>query len=673
VPRVHATRHTRSTNEQLPHPRRLLLRRTRQHAVVEPLAILNMNDVVPTGRVTPSGEQIFITFSESLQDSMLALQFRYMTQFAQPPNNVTEVAAMLTMMDQVRYAAACSNDTALRENIGITDEDAAGLCAQFLIWERAWLNLTNATWDSSASADGGSSNEEYSLSDRGDMAGRVAAFFGNPYWGMTNKILFQTYNYLAEFVLMASWRGTLFRRFGSIALQIEVKEGSVTPPEGIKKITRYEWGERASRGMLTVGCFAAISGILQLGLQDGGFSAATPEDKWRIGLQSAGAVTSLAWSFLNPVTSKGGRFDASNSIFKAFVEMRGGKESVDTVEEAIASVGRSSSGDWTQWSSSGIPRGSLYGDAAALRPTIKATDAREFIVEGAAGGEAATGRSKSVAVAESASSQTNRAMLSFHEVGNLERDGRKSRPTRTPALDQFSSVCALSGGGTLRRLDSTGGATPGARPTLGRFTGRQLADGNRGTQCTGSAADKVAQSSKAGRAKRYGVGFGVALTLVVLSAVQIGLAALQTYMAWLDWHRHIDACKGSEKDYCSDESINLMALEFKLEMAALAGLVGIVVLDILRFFFVAEITANPGSTNFMTQQGQNIFFNQFKWIAKRGAFQIGVSVFKYVFAAVGLVTLSISIYNEITRSKRDQDFGELVRPDLKKQSKLFGD
>jgi len=221
-------------------------------------------------------------------------------------------------------------------------------------------------------------------------------------------------------------------------------------------------------------------------------------------------------------------------------------------------------------------------------------------------------------------------------------------------------ICGRSSA-AMRRLGSTGGATPAARPTLDRFTGRQLGDSSNGG-CAQPVISQASSSSTKGSFKT--VAALTALGLLVLSAVQIGLAAMQMHMAWQDWKRHMSACEGSEQEYCSETALDLMAAEFYIELAMLVYMSGAVVVDIVRFVVGSAYLGTMGE-RFGTL-GRIITTTQYSSL-----YYYGSAIFKWVFGVAGAVGLIISIINEIQRGKRDQDFGELVRHDLMQQSGLF--
>jgi len=83
-------------------------------------------------------------------------------------------------------------------------------------------------------------------------------------------------------------------------------------------------------------------------------------------------------------------------------------------------------------------------------------------------------------------------------------------------------------GAAKRRLGSTGGATPAARPTLDRFTGRQLSESG-SKACAQPVMAETEYATTKGPFKK--VAAFTALGLLVMSAVQIGLAAMQMHMA----------------------------------------------------------------------------------------------------------------------------------------------
>jgi len=108
-----------------------------------------------------------------------------------------------------------------------------------------------------------------------------------------------------------------------------------------------------------------------------------------------------------------------------------------------------------------------------------------------------------------------------------------------------------------------------------------------------------------------------------------------------------------------------MAAEYYIELAMLVYVSGAIVVDIVRFF-AASVYAGTG--------GQKLFGNLGALITNMkysGLYRWGSTVFKSIFGLAGAVGLIISIYNEIQRGKRDQDFGELVRQDLMRQTGLF--
>jgi len=122
------------------------------------------------------------------------------------------------------------------------------------------------------------------------------------------------------------------------------------------------------------------------------------------------------------------------------------------------------------------------------------------------------------------------------------------------------------------------------------------------------------------------------------------------------------ACEGSEQGYCSETNLGLMAAEFYTELAMLVYVSGAIVVDIFRF---VSIQAFGGQLPFGSAQGRlaaiGAKFLQFgggSSLVKAG------QILKGVFAFVGAAGFVISLINEIYKAKREQDFGELVKPDL---------
>jgi len=403
---------------------------------------------------------------------------------------------------------------------------------------------------------------------------------------MGNKLFLRAHVLMAEFGAQTGWRGTAFRLHN---MKTAILAGA-DDKEVLRKLNNAQRLGKGAYVLQGVGLFSAIISVARLTK-----TVSTEEEKWRTGLQAAGAA--LAFGQFLPMT----KLTNWNTAAQASMEW--------------VSAGSFSFG------------GSQYG--------FEAFDERM----------------------SSFKLNTNldiRFRTEAFDIRRLYRGDSRSGSLAGDAAKETTSACIA-----MDEVASKQGPTPHT------YTARRRPTEVVMRQQTEYAPQELQLSKKT----PYGVMMFTAVGLLLLSAVQIGLAALSMHMAWQDWRRHMAACEGSEQGYCSETNLGLMAAEFYTELAMLVYVSGAIVVDIFRF---VSIQAFGGQLPFGSAQGRlaaiGAKFLQFgggSSLVKAG------QILKGVFAFVGAAGFVISLINEIYKAKREQDFGELVRPDLMQQSGLF--
>jgi len=193
------------------------------------------------------GENFQITLSQALQEAVIPLQFRYLTQFAAFPSNATEVAAMLKTIDEVQFSVAFSKNMALRAAMNMTEEDAEFLREQWIQLQQAYANLTDST-------------STPSTLDRADILRQIDTadlFTQNGLFSKAQQGMFDTYMVFAHHFSEARYfRGSVFRQFeGSVQATFQTTGGSLWTKVGASTL---------NVATLTLGFASLVTGMIGL-------------------------------------------------------------------------------------------------------------------------------------------------------------------------------------------------------------------------------------------------------------------------------------------------------------------------------------------------------------------------------------------------------------------------